>query len=1144
VKKAAIGICKGIQKLGAVPSIHSLLQLAAYIFNFLYGAGGLWSWILYPRKETREEESIESRRYQFMLIFRPVVTSVYMLIVYVSAQFFQKTLNYLQSGNQNLDEAVRGPMLTVLGKVVGVINSFAAFIDTLNDQFSATFGFLEYLVPYNFFSVPTLITIYIFVYKIIQHRRSQRLVVWGENLMQKFPGLASAINGIYVETPGTGKIKLSPRWEKSKEYLQIIVCCNMILFAVLDKATNFADTFWKTTPNSLIPFTGFFCMLEAYHYLSLADIQPNQRKPNKSLDLAALRAGYQQYAGKWNISMTSTYERSHSIKKAALLSAEACYQNMGDPERELLYQYLAERNQLEHMDMAVRLVQQKNIFYASPFFRDIDACIFFVMSQTLMRGKRGLILVSGNEDTGNLIKWMSSGLESVPGVKGLWNVAELKEPVTGLDVGIMLFHDIRLEQSSGGLERFFQETGFVIILDASNMLTGGQETVITLAEHIHQQCTWLLCDWNAESMLDLFSHLLRVEFTYVSATPVGAKETVAAYWDIESEPNRIWDPAKRFLGLEVGIAEVAGRNRLPHTVWYGEEWMPVIDMGWIIGQYYKLYSKKTSQAASQGKMNMQIQCGISGISSSVGDEEFIVVEDSCCNLYETGRQYATRAREKIYVHVLSPNYLLRDFMKSQADTMRYDSKYIAQFVPEYVNSMRNIYLHLLRRLLKEPVAEREINRAVRMCEEPPRPETGGAIAIIEDIVKMLLYNTSFRPEADLEITVRRNYSEYKGGMVHERFFHIIGKDIQNAFRKYFRQACYVDETGERRGISRLTLAGHLQLKYLPGQYITLRGKYYQVEQLLDSDEETLLVVKRASEQVVDRRYYRQLREYKLEEVEEPRKCIFNESGVRLTRLAAKFCARITGYITCRKCWNDFQNALETSVPDGCFQREYIRKQSLCVEIPELSRPNLLYLAAVIHEILYTLYPQYCHLLSVAVCWNPNKDGNCYRGVLSRLIPMGEDADFLRDSCFYIFEDSCEDMGLLRSIERHFRRILQIAADYIKWCSANSLNYFAKGVDAVGNTEPPFEGGTEPFSEGGAEPLSKGGTEPLSEGGTEPFSEGGTEPLSEGGTEPLSEGGTEPLSEGGTEPFSEGGTEPLSEEGAEPPSEGGAEPPSE
>jgi len=1035
----AVGICKEIQKLGAVPSIHSLLKLAANIFNFLYGAGGIWSWILYPGKDTREDESIEFKRFQFMLIFRPVFTSLYMLLFYRLVGFILKAVD------------ARNAMETFINE-----------INSLNEQFSNMLGLLKYLVPYNIFSIPTVITAYILVYKITQCRRGWRLMGWGEHLMQMFPGLAAVINGIYVETPGTGKIKLSPRWEKGKKYLQIIVCCNMILFAILDLAIGFTGkTICESVPYYLIPFTGFFCMLEAYHYLSLADVRSNQRKPNKSLDLATLRAGYQQYAGKWNISMTGTYERSHSIKKAALRSADMCYQNICAPEKELLYQYLVDRNQLEHMDMAARLIQQKNIFYASPFFRDIDACIFFVMTQTLMRGRRGLILISGDEDTGDLIKWMCSGLESVPGLKGLWNVAELKEPVMGLDVGIMLFHDIRLEQSFGDLEEFFQKTGFVIILEASNMLMGGQETVIALAEHIHHQCTWLLCDWNAESMVDLFSHLLSVDFTYVSATPVGAKETATAYWDVESEPNRIWDPAKRFLGLEVGIAEVAGRNRLPHTVWYGDEWMPVIDMGWVIGQYYKLYSQKTSQAANQGKMNMQIQCGISGISSSVEDEQFIVVEDSCCNLYETGRQYATRAREKMYVHILSPNYLLRDFMKSQADTMRYDSKYIAQFVPEYVNSMRNIYLHLLRRLLKEPVAEREITQAVKTCEEPPVPETNGAVAIITDIVAMLLNNVSFRPEVDLEITVRRNYSEYKGSMVHERFFYIISKEIRNAFLKYFRQACYLDETGERHRVSRLTLAGHLQLKYLPGQYITLSGKYYQVEQLLDSDEETLLVVKRASEQVVDRRYYRQLREYRLVKEEEPKKCIFDESGVRLVRLAAEFHALTTGYITSKKCWNDFQNALENPAFDNCFQREYTRKQSLRVEIPELIRPNLLYLAAVIHEMLYTLYPQYCHLLSIAVCWGPNEDDSCYRGVLSHLIPMCKCTKFAWDSCFYIFEDSCEDMGLLWSIERHFRRILQIAADYIRWCSVKQLNYFTQGVDIGGSTEPPPDEGAEP-----------------------------------------------------------------------------------
>lgn len=74
--------------------------------------------------------------------------------------------------------------------------------------------------------------------------------------------------------------------------------------------------------------------------------------------------------------------------------------------------------------------------------------------------------------------------------------------------------------------------------------------------------------------------------------------------------------------------------------------MPVIDMKWIIGQYYQLYSKKIAQPTNQSKMDTQIQCGISGISCCVERESFLVVEDSCCNLYEVGRQYATRGMGK------------------------------------------------------------------------------------------------------------------------------------------------------------------------------------------------------------------------------------------------------------------------------------------------------------------------------------------------------------------------------------------------------------------------------------------------------------------------------------------------------------------
>ena len=52
-----------------------------------------------------------------------------------------------------------------------------------------------------------------------------------------------------------------------------------------------------------------------------------------------------------------------------------------------------------------------------------------------------------------------------------------------------------------------------------------------------------------------------------------------------------------------------------------------------------------------------------------------------------------------------------------------------------------------------------------------------------------------------------------------------------------------------------------------------------------------------------------------------------------------------------------------------------------------------------------------------------------------------DADTTRS--FYILEDSREDMGLLRSIESNFTKIMKIIQDYVKWSKDNGDNYFGK-----------------------------------------------------------------------------------------------------
>lgn len=1010
-------------------------KIVAEIFGVLFGGDNFWNELLFPDKSI-EEESIETKRSQFLFVIRPWICSFWFWVFLSCLKYVFDMITVLAAN--------KGQLTWIFESIIFVcnrVNSTVVWIDnTLNDILAPFASFL----PYDPFFKFSAIFLYILWYKWLRKRNNQSLISLGRRLQQKFPALQNVLAEIYIELPGNEKIKLSDKWEHVRENLGKIIVINFVVVYFLNLRTNFATRpVWQFALKYIGSFTGFFSFMEAYHYLSLADSAENRRRSNTTLDMVKLRVDYQRYAKEKGISMIHEYRRNYAFLKEEIRIAEEDYIESENPDIAFLYQYLDIKRQLRHMDMAVRLVKGENIFYASPFYKDIDGCIFFRMFQSLLHQEKGLILVEDDGKLERMVEWLEEGLGSVTGLRKLWNVAILKEAIVDVDVGILSLQSIGLGQDMDGLQSFLKEVSFAVVLEASDMLAAGQETITTLAEYVHygqSKCTWLLCDWNAESMLDLFSHLLCTEFVYVNATPVGANEEVVTYWDIETEPNRIWNPAKRFLGLESGIAEIAGRNQIFCMTWYGERWIPVLDMQWIIGQYYQLYSKKTSQLSNQNKMNDQIQCDVSSISCGIEEEKFLVVEDAGCNLYETGRQYLTRAKEKAYVHILSYNYLLRDFMKTQPKTMNFDPKYIAQFVPEYVNSMRNVYLHLLRQLLTSSVSAREIYDRLKSCEEPPefvqvpysRFRAYDAIYAIEEMI----LNITNQDESHVETAVCYKFLEEKEELVREFSYHISDREIRHNFHKYFRPANYVDETGIKCHINCLMLAGHLGLKYLPGQYVTLNGKYYQVESILDNDE-TLLTVKRASEHVVDRFFYRQLRDYKFdtgsktENIAE--KLIFSENNIHLIRITADFTSKTIGYLTLKNSWNDFSNAQE----NGCTlpERKYKGKQVLCVEAPDLKRLDLFYVAAVMHDMFYTLYPKYCHLLSVAVSWKEEekKERYKYRGVLSELHCQSclETKD-REEYCFYIFEDSCEDMGLIRSIERHFRRILEMAAEYIQW----------------------------------------------------------------------------------------------------------------
>lgn len=880
--------------------------------------------------------------------------------------------------------------------------------------------------------------------------------VWAKIFQQNFMeplGETGDPMGIYVYSERSGKYELSEKWVYIKDCVRFLMIINLLFLALLHlipKVNEITGSVMTFSSPVLIPIMASTVLMEFYNYLSFDDNsffggRKNERGKEDDLDLVRLKT---EYEGR-NIPGLSVplhiKKHDNRIDEAMRDYMEKLGLNM-EPDIKLFVDYLEKRRwsvrrhyHTGSLETTVRLIKGENIFYASPFYKDIDICIFFMAYLTVMKGSKVLVLA---EDCGNLselTQWLKQGIEEIQRLDDYYKVDVLDETRDDADLGILSFQDIYRPEDFGRLKIFLNKVGFVVAIEASGMLAGGQEAISNLAEYVGTPldgCIWLLCDNNAESMLDLFSHLLNKSFIYVSATPLSAEDSLVGYWDVEKEVLQPWKPVKHYLGAELQAAEVAWCNEVEQVTLYGEEMVPIYDMKWIAGQYYRQFHKLTGRKPHQYIMDSGIGMEISGNDCPMREECFLIVEDCNFNLYEAARQYMTRASRKAMVHIMSPNYLLRNFMKNRDQAVDADPKYIAQFVPEYVNTRRNVAVHLIRKMLLRPVAETEIREKLNRSEGWEEPFNG--LEDVKELVRLVVPTRNFE-ETDFMVSYQNCFDKAIGINVREKCYQLDGGSIKRQFIRYFQKACYIAEDGKKRHINKLILAGHLDQKYLKGQLVVFGGLYYEIIKRQITDYEYILHVRRASEQVSGRRYYRQNRKYELHNVKEDLYGTANDQmkNLVISSYTADIQAKTSGYYVCRG-WNEIADAAYTALREEDVQsRNYFSKQFLKIKVAienyEEAKIMAVQMACLLQESFCTFYPQQYHLLSVALDRKRyiTENESVLQGVLADINLKGQDEEN-EEACFYIIEDSMEDMGLLRSIERNFGRMRLLMSEYMQW----------------------------------------------------------------------------------------------------------------
>ena len=692
------------------------------------------------------------------------------------------------------------------------------------------------------------------------------------------------------------------------------------------------------------------------------------------------------------------------------------------------------------------LATGKSLLFNTPFYDKLNPYVFYAMNRELLKGGKVLIVLGRHGTEEDLEKWAKDGMKEVSNIEGLWKIEKLVNKKIDEDnmpdIGIISRSDVHNPEIHKMNMLFLHRVSFIVLIEPSKLVTTAQIGLNLLIKCCGKERPITACsvDRNCDGLVDSLSHILMANITEVSATEYPHGMSSYMYWlaDDDYLQHRILPGISRFLGMGTELSAVALKNQINKATWYGGEDFPVIDAHWIAKQYYHDLLDYANLPANQETFDSHFLASYNMCNEKVGDYSFINVEDDRNNLFETRRNFATISEEQGFVNVISTEYMLREYMSENPEIFTADSKAIPYIAADYARTKRNAILSLCLLLCVDSISEEVLLRQVSLLgikTDYPIDEIWKALCELFSIGSdndkkgnpMLVVKGqdgniwSFAKEDT--IVFKRQYSYVTGKF--ESVYAIDNPTLSKIILDDLQNASYIAEQESKNFYIGSELKGHIYQKYLPGQFFTISGKYYE---MIGITPDNHIMVRRAADHIDGRICYRQIRNYHIEKLEDSDTmgALKTVNNIKINYQYADLQVETPGYWKLRV-RNDFDNGDLVKV-NGVPIREYRHKQILRIDFSnfgeEFTDSIRMTLTNLLNETFTTLFAENQPYISAVTLGHFDAPLTYSLDVQSNI----EDAS----KCIFIIEDSQLDIGLLVAFERNIERIFQIVSDYLSW----------------------------------------------------------------------------------------------------------------
>lgn len=707
------------------------------------------------------------------------------------------------------------------------------------------------------------------------------------------------------------------------------------------------------------------------------------------------------------------------------------------------------------------MLNGKSVLFNNPFYNDLIPYAFYPMNRMLLSHKKVLIVLGRHSIEDDVVRWVEKGIGVVTNIPSLWRIKVLSSETEDCDIGIVTRSDVLNIELHNANGKFFENVGFMVIIEPSKLITTAQIGLNMIVKKCRKdedkEITFCMCDKNCDGLVDAMSHILMTNITEVSATNKHRGTSSYMCWNADDEylHHRMLPNISHYLGVGTELSFAALKNQVSKTIWYGGETFPVTDMRWINRQYYYDLAKYASIPTTQEALDEHFETSPNFWSAEVKKNGYITVEDEFFNMFETLRDFSSRTTEQGFINVISSDYLLKDYMVENASIFETDAKAIPCIVADYVRSNRNTILRLILMMATYHVDSETLEKELSIISidvyslkmqlwyeiykfYAPACDvallSGDYRQAVEEAYEKTLNVGGYEITRDV-LRVEEEFNLDKGSM--EIVYSIVDEDFLKVCVHELRSAGYIveDEKGEKYYLGS-ELGGHIYQKFLPGQFFTFGGKYYEM-QYITTDNQVL--VRRAADHINGRQFYHQVRKYYISGIRDSEKIgsQIKINGLKVIKEFADIKVETPGYYRMVK-YNDFANAKYISFENninGIPDRIYRNKEILRIEFSDIDgkfTDSVRYtITLLLNELFRTLFAE----------------NAAYINAVTDLGFVGEDKEKRPVTCFinsdgekyssnaiYIIEDSQLDLGILVAFERNLQRIFGMLHDYIEWHS--------------------------------------------------------------------------------------------------------------